>query len=42
VLDGIHLATVEKLSAAVVRLVVLSADDRVRRNAAAPGFAVRP
>jgi predicted nucleic acid-binding protein len=41
-LDAIHLATIEKVSAAVPRLVVLSTDERVRRNAQAMGFDVRP
>jgi predicted nucleic acid-binding protein len=41
-LDGIHLASIEKLSAALEGLVVLSTDERVRRNAEALGFEVRP
>lgn len=41
-LDALHLATIEKLSAALPDLVVLSTDDRVRRNAEALGFTVRP
>ena len=41
-LDAIHLATIEKLAGAVPGLVVLSTDQRVRRNAEALGFDVRP
>jgi predicted nucleic acid-binding protein len=41
-LDALHLATIEKLSAAVPALTVLSTDDRVRRNAKGLGFAVLP
>lgn len=41
-LDAVHLATVEKLSTALPHLVVLSTDERVRKNAAALGFEVRP
>ncbi|HEY3358158.1 MAG TPA: PIN domain-containing protein [Polyangia bacterium] len=41
-LDAVHLASIEKLSAALPALTVISMDDRVRRNAAALGFAVRP
>jgi predicted nucleic acid-binding protein len=41
-LDAVHLATIEKLSGALTGLVVLSTDDRVRRNAVALGFEVRP
>jgi predicted nucleic acid-binding protein len=41
-LDAIHLATIERISAVLPRLVVLSTDDRVRRNAEALGFTVRP
>ena len=41
-LDALHLATVEKLSAAVPGLIVLSTNERVRRNAEALGFEVRP
>jgi predicted nucleic acid-binding protein len=41
-LDAIHLATVERVSGALPRLVVLSTDDRVRTNAAAAGFDVKP
>lgn len=41
-LDAIHLATVERLSSGIPRLVVLSTDDRLRRNAVALGFAVAP
>jgi predicted nucleic acid-binding protein len=41
-LDAVHLATVEKLSSAFPALVVLSTDERVRRNAEALGFEVRP
>lgn len=42
VLDAIHLATVERFAAALPDLVVLSTDERVRKNADALGFAVRP
>ncbi len=41
-LDAIHLATVERLSGVLPALTVLSTDERVRRNAAALGFAVAP
>jgi predicted nucleic acid-binding protein len=41
-LDAVHLATIEKLSGALTGLVVLSTDERVRRNATALGFEVRP
>ncbi len=41
-LDAVHLATVEKVSGTLAGLVVLSTDERVRRNAAALGFEVRP
>ena len=41
-LDAIHLATVERLAGALPGLAVTSTDDRVRRNAAALGFAVAP
>ena len=42
IMDAIHLATIEKLSAVFPRLTVLSTDEQVRRNAAALGFEVRP
>ena len=41
-LDAVHLATVEKISAALPGLVVLSTDDRIRKNATALGFSVQP
>lgn len=41
-LDAIHLATVERLSGSIPHLVVLSTDDRLRRNAVALGFEVAP
>jgi hypothetical protein len=41
-LDAVHLATAERLSSALPDLLVLSTDDRVRRNASGLGFAVRP
>lgn len=41
-LDGIHLATIDKVSLSVPDLVVLSTDDRVRDNAKALGFRVAP
>jgi predicted nucleic acid-binding protein len=41
-LDAVHLATAERLSGALPRLVVLSTDERVRRNAVALGFEIRP
>jgi predicted nucleic acid-binding protein len=41
-LDAVHLATIEQLSAALPKLVILSTDARVRKNATAMGFAVRP
>ena len=41
-LDAIHLATLEKLSGTIPGLTMLSTDERVRRNARALGFAVRP
>jgi len=41
-LDAVHLATVEKLSSALPKLVVLSTDERVRGNAEALGFGVLP
>jgi predicted nucleic acid-binding protein len=41
-LDAIHLATIERLSGALERIVVLSTDGRVRANAQALGFAVAP
>ena len=41
-LDAIHLATIERLSGAFERIVVLSTDGRVRANAQALGFAVAP
>ena len=41
-LDAVHLASIEKLSAALPKLTVLSTDDRVRRNAEALGFEVLP
>ncbi|MBK7975249.1 MAG: type II toxin-antitoxin system VapC family toxin [Deltaproteobacteria bacterium] len=40
--DAIHLATLEKLSSSVPRLVVVSTDDRLRTNAGALGFEVAP
>lgn len=41
-LDAVHLATAERLSSALPDLVVVSTDERVRRNAQSLGFAVRP
>lgn len=41
-LDGIHLASIEKLSSALEGLIVVTTDERVRRNAQALGFEVRP
>lgn len=41
-LDAVHLATIERVSAAMPRLTVLSTDDRVRDNARDLGFAVLP
>ncbi|MEK6608143.1 MAG: PIN domain-containing protein [Myxococcota bacterium] len=41
-LDAVHLATIERVSASVSRLVVLSTDTRVRANAEALGFELRP
>ncbi len=41
-LDAIHLASVRFLDAELGGLVVVSCDERVRRNAAALGFAVLP
>jgi len=41
-LDAIHLATIERIGRGVDLLTVLSTDDRVRRNAEALGFEVRP
>ncbi|MGE0440265.1 MAG: type II toxin-antitoxin system VapC family toxin [Gemmatimonadales bacterium] len=41
-LDAIHLATALELRAAEPRLVVLSLDERVRRNASAMGLVIQP
>lgn len=41
-LDAIHLATAALLAAELGPLAVLSADDRIRRNARAMGLAVAP
>jgi predicted nucleic acid-binding protein len=41
-LDAVHLATAERLSSALPDLVVLSTDERIRHNAEALGFVVRP
>lgn len=41
-LDAVHLATIEKLGGALPGLTVLSTDERVRSNAVALGFDVRP
>ena len=41
-LDAVHLATAEKISAVLPGLVVLSTDERIRKNATALGFSVRP
>ena len=41
-LDALHVATIERLSAAIEGLVILSTDGRVRANAQALGFAVAP
>jgi predicted nucleic acid-binding protein len=41
-LDALHLAAIERLSSDFQGLVVLSTDHRVRRNAQALGFSVRP
>ena len=41
-LDAVHLATIEKLSSALPHLVVLTTDERVRKNAVALGFDVQP
>jgi len=41
-LDAIHVATIERLAGALEGLVVLSTDGRVRANAKALGFAVKP
>ncbi|MEE8410827.1 MAG: type II toxin-antitoxin system VapC family toxin [Myxococcota bacterium] len=41
-LDALHLATVEQLSGFLGHLIVLSTDQRIRDNATALGFAVRP
>ena len=41
-LDAVHLATAEKISAALPGLVVLSTDERIRKNATALGFSVQP
>lgn len=41
-LDAVHLATIEKLSAVLTGLTVLSTDERVRQNASALGFDVYP
>lgn len=41
-LDAIHLATIERLSAALGRFAVLTTDERVRRNAEILGFEVAP
>jgi predicted nucleic acid-binding protein len=41
-LDAIHLATIEKVSGALSRLVVMTTDVRVRRNAVELGFEVLP
>jgi predicted nucleic acid-binding protein len=41
-LDAIHLATIERVSAAMPRLTVLSTDGRVRDNARDLGFDVLP
>lgn len=42
VLDAVHLASIERLASALPNLVVISIDDRVRRNAEAFGLEVRP
>jgi predicted nucleic acid-binding protein len=41
-LDAVHLATAERFSSAFPDLVVLSTDERLRRNAQALGMGVRP
>jgi predicted nucleic acid-binding protein len=41
-LDALHLATLRVLDAALGGFVVLSCDERVRRNAVAMGFSVVP
>jgi len=41
-LDAVHLATIEKVSGAIPDVVMLSTDERIRRNAAAFGFALVP
>ena len=41
-LDGIHLATIEKLARGLAPMVVVSTDDRIRRNAAAMGLRTLP
>ncbi|MFZ5471381.1 MAG: PIN domain-containing protein [Myxococcota bacterium] len=41
-LDAVHLATIEKLGGLLPGLTILSTDERVRRNASALGFDVRP
>lgn len=41
-LDAVHLATIELASSVLSPLVVVSTDSRVRENAVALGFEVRP
>jgi predicted nucleic acid-binding protein len=42
VLDAVHLASIERFGTALPNLVVVSTDDRIRRNAEVLGFEVRP
>ena len=41
-LDGLHLATIAKLSGALAPLFVVSTDERIRRNVAAMGLHALP
>jgi predicted nucleic acid-binding protein len=41
-LDAIHLATIERIAGVLDPLVVVSTDDRIRRNARSLGLEVRP
>lgn len=41
-MDAIHLATIERLTATLPDLVVLSTDERIRANVSAVGLPVRP
>jgi predicted nucleic acid-binding protein len=42
VLDGLHLATIERVTEALADLVVLTTDDRIRQNAQCLGIEVLP